>query len=105
MRHPLINAAVVGCEWCADGRIVWCVTTSNKRIPVEPEPHPDGNISVSWVGGAPHATVHAVSRNQTSIFDLGDNPKPAGGDEYRYMPHHVRCHGSAEEEITPTIVE
>jgi hypothetical protein len=46
---------------------IWATTTNLRAMPVDVEPVPDGNVLLSWVGGAVRAEV-VGSRNQARLF-------------------------------------
>lgn len=54
--------------------IRWARTTTGKLMPLDPDPHPDGNIELTDAG----AVVHADGQ---MMFDTGP----------RYMPHWATC--------------
>ena len=68
------------CEWCSSHvRIRWAFTKSGKRIPIEVDPNPAGNVELVDVSGsAPRAIVHG---GPPGMFD----------DWTAYMPHHSSC--------------
>lgn len=68
----------VACRWCPSP-IVWAVTRNRKRIPLDPEPNPSGNVEVT-LGRPPFANVHA---GPPGMFDKW----------VAYMPHHATCEG------------
>lgn len=79
--HPLYRAETAACRWCTDATlIVWCVTAAGKRIPIEADPNPAGNVEVVIATSVapPLAVVH---------------PGPPGmlDDWTAYMPHHATC--------------
>lgn len=63
------------CKGC--GATVWWVTTAanGKAMPLDPDPHPDGNVEM--VNG--RAVVHP--KGQPTLGATGE----------RYMPHHATC--------------
>lgn len=79
--HPLAGWPTVVCRWCtAQTPFVWCVTSSGKRIPIEPEPNSAGNVEIIATNphAAPFAIVHAGA--------------PGMLDDWTpYMPHHATC--------------
>lgn len=56
---PTVRPRVSTCDSCGD-QIIWCRTVNNKRMPVDVEPTPDGNLLLS-AERVPLATP--VSRN------------------------------------------
>lgn len=48
------------CSTCGK-RIIWCRTELGKKMPIDPEPTPDGNLVL--VGGELLPTVRSASRN------------------------------------------
>lgn len=58
--------------------IRWAHTPNGKRIPLDPDPHPDGNVELDERG---IAIVHA------------QRPLDAGE---LYMPHHATCAAADE---------
>jgi hypothetical protein len=73
---------VTRCQSCA-ARIVWAVTERGKRMPVDAEPHPAGNITLLPLpdGGA---TAHVLGKFES-----------AGGAP-RHRSHFVTCPQSSD---------
>ena len=70
----------VRCHDCQQ-RVRWCLTEGARRMPVDPEPNPAGNlVRAGTLNGTP--IVHVVTK---------DEEVPAG--EPRYMPHFATCTG------------
>lgn len=89
--HPLYRAETAACRWCTDATlIVWCITFAGKRIPIEADPNPAGNVEIriGSPAAAPLAVVH---------------PGPPGmlDDWLAYMPHHATCPRDLTEPTTP----
>jgi len=91
--HPLAGRPTTACRWCTDATLfVWCVTAAGKRIPIEAEPNPAGNVEVQHAKSAnplapPFAIIHA---GPPGMFD----------DWVAYMPHHATCTRDRIEERT-----
>jgi hypothetical protein len=68
---------VTRCQSCA-ARIVWTVTERGKRMPVDAEPHPAGNITLIPLpdGGV---TAHVLQKFESA------------GSAARYRSHFVTC--------------
>lgn len=84
-RNPLEghHIALVECSWCSTSdHFFWAITPAGKRIPVEPEPNPKGNIQITMRGGVPFATIHGGPPGST-LFD--------DDDWVPFMPHHATC--------------
>jgi hypothetical protein len=47
---------VIRCRSC-DAPLRWAKTPKGKRIPLDPDPRPDGNIRLGFVGGEEMALV------------------------------------------------
>lgn len=85
MTAKTLLRSVTRCSTCrAD--IVWAVTRSRKRIPLEAEPIVAGNIRVRHGKGALLAEVVGQMRD---MFDDTD-------DGVRYESHFVRCPDASE---------
>jgi hypothetical protein len=69
------------CRSCGAG-IVWAVTAKGKRMPVDAEPHPDGNVT-TVPNGAGRGTLLAL------VHPPGQQPLDA--DEPRYRSHFATC--------------
>lgn len=67
---------MITCRTCGQ-RIIWCRTETGKRMPLDPEPHMDGNLVITSRELLP--TVRPVSRA---------NPGPG---ELRYRSHFASC--------------
>lgn len=65
------------CRTCS-AEIRWVSTTNDRPMPLDAEPHPDGNVEIVDVDGRPVAVVHA--EGQRCMFD---------GE--RWMPHFATC--------------
>lgn len=66
------------CRTCG-AAMLWALTKNGKRIPLDAEPNPAGNVELSRVGeGVPFATVH---KGPPGMFD----------DWEAWMPHHATC--------------
>lgn len=84
--HPLEWAVLVTCEWCStQDLIVWATTVNGKRMPLDPEPDPDGNVEVVWdrdSTSVPFAKVHGQKHGPLD---------PGLGWVWPYMPHWATC--------------
>ena len=65
-----------------DAPIRWLVTANGKRIPVDEEPNPEGNVQLGYVGGAEVAIV---------LNDPADRAAAQVAGVTLYMPHHATC--------------
>lgn len=72
------------CRSCS-APIVWARTSSGRKIPLDAEPNPDGNVTLDDADPLPRATVH--NRDQVSL--LADEPE-------WWMPHHATCPNADE---------
>lgn len=64
------------CRRCK-GRIVWAKTKAGRTMPVDADPHPDGNVVLrADLSGPPVAEVHT---------------EPAGPGEERRKVHFATC--------------
>jgi hypothetical protein len=70
---------VSACRSCG-ARIVWAETISGRRMPVDADPAPDGNLVLAYSspGAAPMAVVVTPSQ-------------PMLDDPPRYLSHFVTC--------------
>lgn len=68
----------LGCE----APIIWAVTSRGKRMPVDAEPSPDGNVELAGPPAAPHVLPHATV--------YGQRPLDAAERTLR-LPHHATC--------------
>jgi len=69
------------CRSCG-APIIWCLTRNGKRMPVDANPDPDGNIAiVARVGNAPPA-IEILNTRRSESFDAGE-------------PHFATCPNSA----------
>lgn len=65
------------CRSCPQ-QIRWAITAKGKRIPLDPDPFDDGNVTLELVAGVWHATVH------------GD-PASIPADAKRFISHFATC--------------
>jgi hypothetical protein len=76
--HPSGGHIVSVCRSCG-AEILWAITVTNSRMPVDPTPVPDGNVVLTRIdGGTPVATVLAPGEM------LLDSPP-------LYVSHFVTC--------------
>ena len=75
--------ALTTCKSC-HAEMVWCVSTNGHRMPVDPEPVPDGNLIVVGTGRAPNGDV----LDRVLVLGKGDVPL---GDPPRFQSHFVTC--------------
>lgn len=68
--HTALNLPKSICRGCGQ-TIVWAMTEAGKRMPLDIEPNPDGNMTLILAG------VLVARKAQL--------------DETRYMPHHATC--------------
>lgn len=66
---------IARCRGCG-APIIWAVTATSKRIPINPEPHPTGNIELDLTDRIPRAIVHTQG--------------PLGVDTL-YLAHFATC--------------
>lgn len=70
--------------------ILWCVTEGGKRMPIDPEPHADGNVvktgATDLVYGKPVPVVRVLDDATMTLFDT----VPAGV-EPRFVSHFATC--------------
>jgi len=81
--------------------ILWCVTEGGKRMPIDPEPHADGNVvktgRTELVPGQYRPVdvvrVLTVAEREHTLFDDGEpgEPDPEDVAGARYMPHFATC--------------
>jgi hypothetical protein len=77
----LPSGLLSACRSCG-AEIVWAITGSGKRMPVDADPTPDGNLILT--DDPPHAVM--LVQGQDSLFAAG-----AGGDSPRYTSHFATC--------------
>jgi len=66
------------CKSCS-APIIWAITKTGNRMPVDARPHPNGNVQLTQEGSAtPWATVH---KQGPGLFD----------EWVGHMPHHATC--------------
>jgi hypothetical protein len=70
---------MTACRSCG-AAIVWAVTTNNRRMPVDANPVPDGNLTLAYP--SPGAAPIAVHADPGAL--LIDNPP-------RYVSHFATC--------------
>ena len=58
--------------------IRWAITAKGKRMPLDPDPNEDGNVTLKLVEGVWHATVHG-------------NPAEIRADAKRFISHFATC--------------
>lgn len=66
------------CKRCGQ-RVNWAITRKGKRMPVDPQPDPEGNLA-----------VHRDGKGEFRARVLVDGEEPAGY-ERRCMPHFATC--------------
>lgn len=71
------------CSTCQEP-IMWAVTTSGKRMPLDPVPVRNGNVILEGVGMAPNGD----ELPRAHVLSKGDVPF---GDPPRYVPHFATC--------------
>jgi len=71
------------CQSCGKP-IQWCVTAKGKRIPVDPDPVPDGNLVL--------VDDHAEPAQPTKALPV---PADAGRGTPRYKSHLATCPNAA----------
>lgn len=83
-----LTRATGTCNRCP-ARVLWAMSVNNERMPIDPIPHPDGNVELHQdQGGVLHATVVGRPRKpaQPSLFDLDPEPAPP-----RFKTHFATC--------------
>lgn len=89
--HPLAGRPTTRCRWCSDrALLVWCLTGAEKRIPIEAEPNPAGNVEIR-IGSPAAAPLAVVHQGPPGMLD----------DWVAYMPHHATCPRDLTEPTTP----
>jgi hypothetical protein len=73
--------AVTACRSC-EASIVWCWTTKGVRIPIDPEPVPDGNVTVD-AGGELIDGARVLVGAEPGLFDPPNL--------LHYRTHFVTC--------------
>lgn len=83
MTAPTVEYPTEPCRSCAQP-IIWCVTQNGYDMPVDPQPHPTGNIVLEQRGGGlkPVATVL--------------NSKDRAGRMGTHRSHFATCPQAAE---------
>lgn len=66
------------CRGCG-ATVLWAVTVGKKKIPLDPDPNPGGNVVVSYLKSG---EVRARVLTKTL---------PAAPGEPLFMPHHATC--------------
>lgn len=69
--------ALARCELCGQP-MRWGVTTSGARMPLDPDPTPDGNVWIRQDGRLRVLTADEIARAPETGVEL-------------YMPHHATC--------------
>jgi hypothetical protein len=64
------------CRSCG-GSIRWVLTGKGRRMPVDPDPVDNGNVTLAVVAGVVHATVHGDATGITGVA--------------RYISHFATC--------------
>lgn len=67
------------CDGCG-APILWALSSNGKRMPIDPDPHPDGNVEVEFLGAE-----GPVAR----VLKRGQLPWP--GDKPLYRTHFASC--------------
>lgn len=83
------------CRSC-NALITWTITTSGKRMPVDPEPHPDGNVSVSGMHTDTGVVMQARVKSRPPEATLFTTAQP------RYRSHFATCPHAAQHRTTTT---
>jgi hypothetical protein len=87
-RNPHRRATT--CEWCGQP-IIWAITASGARQPLDPEPNPDGNtLAYKDALGVWRA------RSLTSVAAEGAPRHPL---EKPHMPHFATCSGPKQLQV------
>lgn len=83
---------MTACRSCG-ASIVWCWSTKGVPTPVDPEPVPDGNVTVEGGGRIASGVRIVVGSIQPGLFDA---------PELRYQTHFVTCPDAARWRNTPS---
>lgn len=77
-RSPIRYTSPAACPSCG-ARVVWVVMTyTKKRLPVDPQPVADGNVSARLIGNQWHGFVISAEHKH-------------GRPNVRYAAHHGTC--------------
>lgn len=76
------------CHICG-AHIEWAFTEGGKRMPLDIEPHPNGNVVIAEVHRDGQRTVHVLNKAEM-----------ATDRRQRRLSHHVTCGGKPRPPIT-----
>lgn len=68
--------------------IFWGITAAGRRMPIDLDPNPDGNVHI--ISFADDGTPHVEIRSGASLLD-----EPAVANSGPYMPHFAGCPNAA----------
>jgi hypothetical protein len=79
------------CDKCR-APVLWALTAMGKRMPLNPQPDPDGNAAAYRDG---------TGRWRARVLHKDEHPL---GYERRYMPHFATCPARARQQAGPAKV-
>jgi hypothetical protein len=77
------------CRSCG-ATIEWAVTANRKSIPLDPDPHPDGNLVLVWTSPGRQPMALVVNPHEPML----DEPP-------RYRSHFVTCPNADQHRKAP----
>jgi hypothetical protein len=78
----------VTCRYCG-ADVLWAITPKGRRMPVDPEPRPDGNLAV-YRDHLGQLRARVVTRSISGEYPREPYERPA-------MPHAATCPGKKPE--------
>lgn len=85
----MVDTATKTCRSCG-AQVLWTVTHKGKRMPVDAEPTPDGNLRLRWPGDGDRTPIAEYpGKEHGTLFDEADNG-------LRYTSHFATCSHSRD---------
>lgn len=70
---------MTACKQRECGRtVLWAITSNGKRMPIDPDPNPDGNVVIEYMDFRSTPHVRVLKKNEDTTLP-------------RYMPHAATC--------------